>query len=112
MATAGVILIVLQRRQTSLIRGMKRDLTEANDFLAGVSAKLAKYLSPQVYKSIFSGEKDVAIETERKKLTIFFSDIKDFTAISERLQPEDLTALLNEYFTEMSTIALRSEEHT
>jgi class 3 adenylate cyclase len=107
MATAGVILIVLQRRQTSLIRGMNRDLTEANDFLAGVSAKLAKYLSPQVYKSIFSGEKDVAIETERKKLTIFFSDIKDFTAISERLQPEDLTALLNEYFTEMSTIALR-----
>ncbi|QRM29373.1 adenylate/guanylate cyclase domain-containing protein [Microvirga sp. VF16] len=104
---AGLILIVLQRRQTSLIRGMNRELSEANDFLASVSAKLAKYLSPQVYKSIFSGEKDVTIETERKKLTIFFSDIKDFTAISERLQPEDLTALLNEYFTEMSAIALR-----
>ncbi len=107
VAAAGLILIVLQRRQTGLIRGMNRELTEANDFLAGVSAKLAKYLSPQVYKSIFSGEKEVAIETERKKLTIFFSDIKDFTTISERLQPEDLTALLNEYFTEMSAIALR-----
>lgn len=107
VATVGLILIVLQRRQTNLIRGMNQELSEANNFLAGVSAKLAKYLSPQVYKSIFSGEKDVAIETERKKLTIFFSDIKDFTAISERLQPEDLTALLNEYFTEMSAIALR-----
>ena len=107
VAAAGLILIVLQRRQTALIRGMNRELSDANDFLAGVSAKLAKYLSPQVYKSIFSGEKDVAIETDRKKLTIFFSDIKDFTAISERLQPEDLTALLNEYFTEMSAIALR-----
>jgi class 3 adenylate cyclase len=107
IATAGLILIVLQRRQTHLIRGMNLELSEANNFLAGISAKLAKYLSPQVYKSIFSGEKDVAIETERKKLTIFFSDIKDFTAISERLQPEDLTALLNEYFTEMSAIALR-----
>jgi hypothetical protein len=42
--------------------------------------KIAKYLSPQVYKSIFSGQKDVTIATERKKLTIFFSDIKDFTA--------------------------------
>jgi class 3 adenylate cyclase len=69
--------------------------------------KIAKYLSPQIYKSIFSGQKDVAIATERKKLTIFFSDIKDFTAISERLQPEDLTALLNQYFTEMSAIALQ-----
>ncbi len=68
--------------------------------------KLAKYLSPQIYKSIFSGEQDVAIATERKKLTIFFSDIKDFTATTERLQPEELTALLNEYLTEMSTIAL------
>src|SRR5215217_726574 len=77
------------------------------NFLAAISLKIAKYLSPQIYKSIFSGQKDVAIATERKKLTIFFSDIKDFTAISERLQPEDLTALLNEYFTEMSTVALR-----
>ena len=69
--------------------------------------KIAKYISPQIYKSIFSGQRDAAIATERKKLTIFFSDIKDFTATTERLQPEDLTALLNEYFTEMSNIALR-----
>jgi class 3 adenylate cyclase len=34
-----------------------------------------------------------------------FSDIKDFTQTTERLQPEELTALINEYFTEMSTIA-------
>ena len=99
--------ILLQRRQAKVIRGMNQELTEANDFLAGISLKLAKYLSPQIYKSIFSGQKDVAIATERKKLTIFFSDIKDFTTISERLQPEDLTQLLNEYFTEMSAIALR-----
>ena len=68
--------------------------------------KIAKYISPQIYKSIFSGQRDVAIATERKKLTIFFSDIKDFTATTERLQPEDLTALLNEYLTAMSNIAL------
>ena len=85
---------------------MNRELHEANDFLAAISMKIAKYLSPQIYKSIFSGQKDVAIATERKKLTIFFSDIKDFTATTERLQPEELTALLNEYLTEMSNIAL------
>ena len=53
--------------------------------------KISRYLSPQIYKSIFSGQKDVAIQTERKKLTIFFSDIKDFTATTERLQPEQIT---------------------
>jgi class 3 adenylate cyclase len=104
---AGFSIILLQRRQAALIQGMNRELAEANDFLATISMKIAKYLSPQIYKSIFSGQKDVAIATERKKLTIFFSDIKDFTAISERLQPEDLTALLNHYFTEMSAIALQ-----
>ena len=40
--------------------------------------KISRYLSPQIYKSIFSGQKDVTISTERKKLTIFFSDIKEF----------------------------------
>jgi class 3 adenylate cyclase len=104
---AGVAFLLLQRWQATLIQGMNRELTEANDFLAAISMKIAKYLSPQVYKSIFSGQKDATIATERKKLTIFFSDIKDFTAISERLQPEDLTALLNHYFTEMSAIALK-----
>jgi adenylate cyclase len=106
-AVAGITAIVLQRRQGMLIRTMNRELTETNDFLAAISKKIAKYLSPQIYKSIFSGQKDVTIATERKKLTIFFSDIKDFTATAERLQPEDLTALLNEYFTEMAAIALQ-----
>ncbi|MDA9708895.1 adenylate/guanylate cyclase domain-containing protein, partial [Alphaproteobacteria bacterium] len=43
----------------------------------------------------------------RKKLTIFFSDIKNFTDTSEKLQPEDLTKYLNEYFSEMTNIAIR-----
>ncbi|MER8727153.1 adenylate/guanylate cyclase domain-containing protein [Mesorhizobium sp. M1027] len=106
-AAAGLTFILLQRRQSALIQGINKELSEANDFLAAISLKIAKYLSPQIYKSIFSGQKDVTIATERKKLTIFFSDVKDFTAIVERLQPEDLTLLLNEYFTEMSAIALK-----
>jgi class 3 adenylate cyclase len=106
-AAAGLIILLLQRRQSALIAAMNRELTEANDFLAAISMKIAKYLSPQIYKSIFSGQRDVTIATERKKLTIFFSDIKDFTATTERLQPEDLTALLNEYLTEMSQIAAK-----
>ena len=70
---------------------MNQELASANEFLATLSMKISRYLSPQIYKSIFSGQRDVVIETERKKLTIFFSDIKDFTATTERLQPEQIT---------------------
>jgi class 3 adenylate cyclase len=107
MAASGITFIAVQRRQAATIRGMNRELETANDFLAQLSMKISRYLSPQIYKSIFSGQKDVTIHTERKKLTIFFSDIKDFTATTERLQPEQVTSLLNEYFTEMSNIALK-----
>ncbi len=83
-----------------------RELDERNKELAELSTKLSKYLSPQVYASIFSGNWDVELRTTRKKLTVFFSDIKDFTTTTEDMQPEDLTTLLNSYFTEMSRIAL------
>jgi len=104
----GTTFAVLQWRQANQFSRMNTELEEANSFLASVSMKISKYLSPQVYKSIFSGERDAVISTERKKLTIFFSDIKDFTVSTERLQPEELTSLLNEYFTEMTKIA---QEH-
>jgi class 3 adenylate cyclase len=67
---------------------------------------LAKYLSPQIYDSIFSGRQQVKLVSQRKKLTVFFSDIASFTETTERLESEDLTQLLNHYLTEMSQIAL------
>ena len=67
---------------------------------------MAKYLPPQIYKSIFAGEQDVEIAPKRKKLTVFFSDIAGFTDTVEALQSEELTHLLNQYLTEMSKIAL------
>lgn len=106
VALIGFLFIALQRRQAAVIQGMNTELETANDFLASLSMKISRYLAPQIYKSIFSGQKDVTIQTERKRLTIFFSDIKDFTATTEQLQPEQITELLNEYFTEMSKIAL------
>jgi class 3 adenylate cyclase len=104
-ALSGASFLGMQRRQNLQIQDMNRELESTNDFLAGLSLKISRYISPQVYKSIFSGQKDVTIHTERKKLTIFFSDIQNFTATTERLQPEQITQLLNEYFTEMSAIA-------
>lgn len=74
--------------------------------LESLSARLAKYLSPQVYESIFSGKQQVALSSSRKKLTVFFSDIVGFTQLADQVESEELTGFLNEYLTEMSQIAL------
>jgi class 3 adenylate cyclase len=103
--SAGLFFAWMQFRLAGRFSHMNQELSANNEFLAGISMKISKYLSPQVYRSIFSGEREVEISTERKKLTVFFSDIKDFTSTTEMLQPEELTNLLNEYFTEMSKIA-------
>jgi len=81
--------------------------TEKNRMLEALSSKLSKYLSPQLYKSIFSGDQDVEIASKRKKLTVFFSDIAAFTETTDNLESEDLTDVLNHYLTEMSAIALK-----
>ena len=73
--------------------------------LQALSEKLSRYLAPQVYQSLFDGSQQAEIRTERKKLTVFFSDIKDFTASTAKWQPEEVTHLLNSYFSEMSRIA-------
>ncbi|MEL7081946.1 MAG: adenylate/guanylate cyclase domain-containing protein, partial [Pseudomonadota bacterium] len=103
--TVGIVFAALQFRLARSFSSVNQELATKNQFLADLSSKIGKYLSPQVYASIFAGEKDVTISTERKKLTVFFSDIKDFTLTTERLQPEEITELLNEYFSEMSHIA-------
>ena len=74
---------------------------------ARLARSLAKYLSPQVWESIFSGKKHVRLETQRKKLTVFFSDIRGFTELSEELEAEALTDLLNTYLNEMSKICMK-----
>ena len=80
---------------------------EAQEKIEQLAGKLSKYLSPQVYQSIFSGEKNVKIEAYRKNLTVFFSDIKGFTELTDSLEPEVLSSLLNNYLNEMSKIALK-----
>jgi adenylate cyclase len=104
-AAVGVGFVMMQRSQAAVIARANRRLAALNRFQSEVARKISRYLAPQIFNSIFSGARDVKLQTERKKLTIFFSDIKDFTSTMELLQPEETTALLNEYLTEMSAIA-------
>jgi class 3 adenylate cyclase len=89
----------------TVLKGREAELAEKTAALETLSAKLAKYLPPQVYRSIFTGEQTVELASRRKKLTIFFSDIAGFTDSVDALESEELTGLLNQYLTEMSAIA-------
>lgn len=94
-------------QQARTLLAAKAQIQKQREQSIALSGKLSKYLSPQVWQSIFTGERDVRLETRRKKLTVFFSDIKGFTELSEEMEPEALTELLNTYFNEMSEVALR-----
>lgn len=88
------------------LKKREENLAVKSAALEALSSKLAKYLAPQVYNSIFTGRQDVRIASQRKKLTICFSDIAGFTETTDKMESEDLTQLLNHYLTEMSKIAL------
>ena len=88
------------------LKSAHKELNEKNEQLEALSNKLAKYLSRQVYDSIFHGKRDVKIESYRKKLTVFFSDIHNFAELTDRVESEVLTKLLNRYLNEMSKIAI------
>jgi class 3 adenylate cyclase len=93
-------------KETSTLRDEVSDLKKQKVQLKLKNYHISKYLSPTLRTAISSG-KDVKLETQRKKLTIFFSDIKGFSELAEEMEADALTSLLNNYLTEMSEIALK-----
>jgi len=64
------------------------------------------YLSPVVIERLLEDPAQLRLGGERRELTIFFSDLQGFSSLSERLDPEALTQLLNDYLTDMTDIIL------
>ncbi len=72
-----------------------------------VQRLFARYVSPNVAKELLINPDLVQLGGRRKVLTILFSDIRGFTNLSERIPPEQVSALLNEYFTVMTQVLFR-----
>lgn len=79
------------------------ELTEVTEKEKAKGFLLSRYISPAVYSAI-STDNENRLQTERKRLTVFFSDIQGFTSLSEELEAETLSTLLNLYLTEMTKI--------
>ena len=67
------------------------------------------YLSKDVIASVLEDPSKLKLGGERRELTVLFSDIRGFTTISERLDPEALSNLLNEYLTPMTDLVFRHQ---
>jgi adenylate cyclase len=73
-----------------------------------VQGAFAHYLSPDVIAEVLASD-SLNLGGVRKQCTVFFSDVRNFTTISENMKPEDLSRFMNEYFTPMTAIILQSK---
>jgi adenylate cyclase len=103
---SGIVRDITERKVAEhALQVANKSLNQKNDQLKALSGKLAKYLSRQVYDSIFEGRTEVEVKSYRKELTVFFSDIQGFTDLTDRLEAEQISDILNGYLSEMSQIA-------
>jgi len=89
----------LVRFNRDLKSTVDRQVTELERYNA-----LRRYLSPKLAEKILSAGDTLGAETQRKMMTVLFSDIRNFSAITDSLEPEEVFELLDKYLSEMTRI--------
>ncbi|MBY0469550.1 HAMP domain-containing protein [bacterium] len=97
--------VKIKKTSNDEIGDLSKSFTEMTQGLAErekIKNAFSKFHSKDIADKILSGE--MQLTGERKKVTIFFSDIRSFTSISEKLEPEQVVELINGYMTRMVRI--------
>jgi len=84
-------------------------LAQTSDQLSRANDLISRYVAAQVAEQIRLGNYGAVDRQHRRKLTLFFSDIKGFSEVADTIEPEELSRILNEYLSEMTEIAERYE---
>lgn len=74
-----------------------------------LKSTLVRYVSKDVADKIVSSGEMPVVKSERRKVTMLFSDVRGFTTLSESMQPEEIVALLNQYFDKMIEAIFRNQ---
>ncbi|HSV37661.1 MAG TPA: adenylate/guanylate cyclase domain-containing protein [Nocardioidaceae bacterium] len=98
----ALVVVVLSARKLQ-----EAQLAQAHHRLDESNHAIRRYIPTQVAEAILAGDSEIVQLLARRKLTICFSDLVGFTDMTDQLEPEDLSFVLNEYFTEMTAIADR-----
>jgi len=70
---------------------------------------ISRYVSPQMCQEILNNPSLLNLGGLRRKVTILFADIKGFTALSEKMEPEKVVEVLNTFFTEMVELVFQHQ---
>ncbi|MEW6555848.1 MAG: adenylate/guanylate cyclase domain-containing protein [Elusimicrobiota bacterium] len=68
---------------------------------------LTKYLDPKIVKQLVTEQDELHSETEKRSITIMFIDIRGYTSLAEKIQPEKLVKTLNEYLEAITNIIIK-----
>ncbi|MBS0616558.1 MAG: adenylate/guanylate cyclase domain-containing protein [Spirochaetes bacterium] len=71
-----------------------------------IRSTFSKFVSKDIVNELLANPESLKLGGEKKELTVFFSDIRGFTTMSESLSPEDLVNLLNEYLSTMTDLVI------
>ncbi len=105
VAVAGPLLTMGISFLIATIKAVRTE-QEVKEFITGV---LGRYVSPEVVRQVM---RNVAqMRPERREVTAFFSDVEGFTRFSEKLPPDALVQLLNEYLTEITQVVRKNKGH-
>lgn len=103
----------VEERTLELSRAQEKLMLFNQDLKAEVKEKvkeleryneLRRYLSPKLTEKILSTGETLGIESQRKMMTVVFSDIRNFSALTDSLEPEEIFFLLDRYLSEMTKI--------
>jgi len=87
---------------------LEEQLVIQNQKIEILRDKMRKYLSPQLYEALLGGTADADTKTHtRVNLTVYFSDLVGFSDLTDSIEPELLSDILNTYLTRMSEIAIK-----
>lgn len=89
-------------------------VTIANYFFEGrekrfIHSAFGHYVAPSIVNELVKHPEKLSLLGEQKVLTVFFSDIRGFTSLSEKMNPEELGRFMNEYLTAMSEVVLQNQ---
>ncbi len=97
-----------------LLRQQQRELKSLNEHLEDKvreqletilkNKRLRRFLPKKLMERIISGDEELAITGERRKITVLFSDLHNFTDLTDSIEAEEICRILNEYLSEMTTL--------
>ena len=83
------------------------ELQELNQYMT--ERVLKRYVQPKLIDEILAGRLSMETKAESRTITVMFTDLKGFTSASEKIAPDDLAKLLNDYLSEMNAIIFQHD---